>query len=149
MCTGPRHALCPNLFHAEFAFFFELTLSPSLCLIFSLSFSLSLSLSAREFCSFFKRTLDDETAIMYRDIVKLIKERSSGARYAELVMDSVFNFSLCLSLSLSPSLSHSLSLSVCLSLSFFLSLSLPPLPPPPSLSLPDARVHRSLILGTG
>jgi len=37
---------------------------------------------AREFCSFFKRSLDDETAIMYRDIVKLIKERNSDARKA-------------------------------------------------------------------
>jgi hypothetical protein len=40
--------------------------------------------SCREFCGFFKRTLDDETSIRYRDIVTLIKERNSGVNHAQL-----------------------------------------------------------------
>ena len=35
--------------------------------------------SCREFCSFFKRKLDNDTAIMYRDIVKVVKERNSSS----------------------------------------------------------------------
>ena len=36
--------------------------------------------SCREFCGFFKRKLDDETSIRYRDIVTVIKERNSGVK---------------------------------------------------------------------
>ena len=34
--------------------------------------------TCREFVGFFKRKLDDETSIAYRDIVKVVKERNSG-----------------------------------------------------------------------
>ena len=34
----------------------------------------------REFCGFFKRKLNNDTSIMYRDIVKLVKERNMGVR---------------------------------------------------------------------
>ncbi len=37
--------------------------------------------SCREFCGFFKRKLNNETSIMYRDIVKLVKERNTGVKY--------------------------------------------------------------------
>jgi hypothetical protein len=47
--------------------------------------------SCREFCRFFKRTLDDSTAIMYRDIVKLVKERNSGLNRNDLFIGSVLN----------------------------------------------------------
>jgi len=42
--------------------------------------------SCREFCRFFKRKLDDETTIMYRDIVKVVKERSSGVDNKQLLI---------------------------------------------------------------
>jgi len=47
--------------------------------------------ACREFCRFFKRKLDDETSIMYRDIVKLIKERNSGMNNNDLMLGSTFN----------------------------------------------------------
>jgi len=47
--------------------------------------------SCREFCRFFKRTLDDNTSIMYRDIVKLLKERSSGLNHNDLFIGSALN----------------------------------------------------------
>ena len=47
--------------------------------------------SCREFCRFFKRKLDDETSIRYRDIVTLIKERNSGVNRDDLFIDSVLN----------------------------------------------------------
>jgi hypothetical protein len=37
--------------------------------------------SCREFCGFFKRKLNNEISIMYRDIVKLVKERNTGVKY--------------------------------------------------------------------
>jgi len=45
----------------------------------------------REFCRFFKRKLDDETTIMYRDIVKIVKERSSGVDKKELFIGTALN----------------------------------------------------------
>ena len=47
--------------------------------------------ACREFCSFFKRKLDDDTSIMYRDIVKLIKERNSGMNNHDIVVGSALN----------------------------------------------------------
>ena len=47
--------------------------------------------ACREFCSFFKRKLDDDTSIMYRDIVKLIKERNSGMNNNDLLLGTAFN----------------------------------------------------------
>ena len=49
--------------------------------------------SCREFCGFFKRKLDDETSIRYRDIVTLIKERNSGVNHDDLFLSPhlVFN----------------------------------------------------------
>ena len=37
--------------------------------------------NCQEFCGFFKRKLNNETSIMYRDIVKLVKERNTGVKY--------------------------------------------------------------------
>ena len=47
--------------------------------------------SCREFCRFFKRKLDQETSIMYRDIVKLVKERNSGVNNNDLLIESALN----------------------------------------------------------
>lgn len=47
--------------------------------------------SCREFCRFFKRKLDDETSIRYRDIVTLIKERNSGVNQDDLFIGSILN----------------------------------------------------------
>ena len=47
--------------------------------------------SCREFCRFFKRTLDDDTSIMYRDIVRVIKERNSGVNNNDIFIGSAIN----------------------------------------------------------
>lgn len=49
--------------------------------------------SCREFCGFFKRKLDGETSITFRDIVKLVKERGSGVNNKDVYIGSshVFN----------------------------------------------------------
>ena len=47
--------------------------------------------SCREFCRFFKRKLDDETSIRYRDIVTLIKERNSGVNQDDIFIGSALN----------------------------------------------------------
>ena len=47
--------------------------------------------ACREFCGFFKRRLDDETSFMYRDIVKLVKERNSGVDNRSLVIGNALN----------------------------------------------------------
>ena len=47
--------------------------------------------SCREFCSFFKRKLNDETSIMYRDIVKIVKERNSGVNNNEVLIGTALN----------------------------------------------------------
>ena len=47
--------------------------------------------SCREFCSFFKRKLDGETSIAYRDIVKIVKERNSSLNNNDLFVSSVLN----------------------------------------------------------
>ena len=47
--------------------------------------------SCREFCGFFKRKLDEETSIAYRDIVKIVKERNSGLNSNELFIGTTLN----------------------------------------------------------
>ena len=42
--------------------------------------------TCREFVGFFKRKLDDETSIAYRDIVRVVKERNSGLRNNDLLV---------------------------------------------------------------
>ena len=47
--------------------------------------------SCREFCRFFKRKLDGETSIAYRDIVKIVKERNSGVNNKDMFIGHTFN----------------------------------------------------------
>ena len=46
--------------------------------------------TCREFVGFFKRKLDDETSIAYRDIVKVVKERNSGLNHTDLFISRTF-----------------------------------------------------------
>ena len=46
--------------------------------------------TCREFVGFFKRKLDDETSIAYRDIVKVVKERNSGLNNTDLFIGSTY-----------------------------------------------------------
>ena len=47
--------------------------------------------SVREFCRFFKRELNVETSISYRDIVKVVKERNSDSNNLNLWIGSTLN----------------------------------------------------------
>ena len=47
--------------------------------------------SCREFCGFFRRKLDSETSIAYRDIVKIVKERNSGVSHHDLFIGTALN----------------------------------------------------------